>query len=259
MILQEGFFSLTLQIQMKALFKYLPVVSCTAGYSVLPELPAATFFPTNSILAFWLLPSNIHSGPYISQSELCLLPFLIASSSHTALSGATQRSHPRTTPLQLMLCVSGMTYISEYFHTSTMPCVGALPRQSCAYAKTCLPTEIKVLFTGTISKYVFLYIGKIRLLYYYNKHPYISIANRTSQSVVSAAITSFVGAIIVARVLGQSSDFDRCICRGHIKGYNSKTCLYQGIWLLRTMILLLVMIERKLGVLSWLVIPSGIY
>lgn len=126
MILREGFFSLTLQIQMKALFKYLPVAFCIVGYSVVSELPAAPFFPSNAILAFWLLPSNIHPGPYTCQSELCLLPLLVASSSHTVLSGATQRSYPRTTPLQLMLCVSGSTYTSEYFHTSTMPCVGIL-------------------------------------------------------------------------------------------------------------------------------------
>lgn len=125
-ILQDGVFSLTLQIQMKALFWYLSVVFCTVWYSVVSELPAAPFFPSNAILACWLLPSNIHPGPYTSQSELCPLPLLIASSSHTALSGATQRSHPRTTPLQLTLCVSGMTYISEYFHTSTMPRVGVI-------------------------------------------------------------------------------------------------------------------------------------
>lgn len=111
---------------MKALFKCLPVVFCTVGYSVVPELPAALFFPSNTILAFWLSPSHIHPGPYTSQSELCLLALLVASSSHTALSGATQRSHPRTTPLQLMLCVSAMTYIGEYFYTSTMPRVGVI-------------------------------------------------------------------------------------------------------------------------------------
>lgn len=115
-----------MQIQMKVLFKYLPVVFHTVGYSVVPELPAALFFPSNTILAFWLLPSNIHPGPYRSQSQLCLLLLLVASSSHTALSGATQRSHPRTAPLQLMLCVSSMTYIGEYFHTSIMSRVGVI-------------------------------------------------------------------------------------------------------------------------------------
>jgi len=88
---------------MKALFKRLPVVFCTVRYLVIPELPAAPFCPSNTILAFWLLLSNIHPGPYTSPSKLCLLPLLVACSSHTARSGATQRSHPRTTPLQLTL------------------------------------------------------------------------------------------------------------------------------------------------------------
>lgn len=111
---------------MKALFKYLAVVFCTAGYPAVPELPAAPFYPPDTIIAFWLLPSNIQPIFYTSQAELCLLPLLAASSSDTVLSGATQRSHPRTTSLQLMLCVSAMTCISENFHTSTMPHVSVI-------------------------------------------------------------------------------------------------------------------------------------
>lgn len=52
-MLQElfGFFSLTLQIQMKALFKCL-LILCSVGYSVVPELSVAPFFPPNTVFAF---------------------------------------------------------------------------------------------------------------------------------------------------------------------------------------------------------------
>lgn len=127
---------------MKVLLKYLPVVICTAGSqnqrtTELLELKGTSedhyldiqlyqSFPSNTILAFWLLPLNILPGSHTSQSELCLLPWLVASSSHPALSGATQRSHPRTTPLQLMLWLSAVTCIGEYFHISTKLCVGSV-------------------------------------------------------------------------------------------------------------------------------------
>lgn len=62
-------------------------------------------------------------------------------------------------------------------------------------------------FNGTISWYVFWYVGKIRLLYQYNEHPYISTTNRTSPSVASAALPRFVCAIVLARMPGQSEDF----------------------------------------------------
>lgn len=135
-----GFFTLAVEIEMKALFKNLPVDICTAGSqnqrtTELLGLEGTTedhcldiqFRASwNLILTFWLLPLSILPGSSTSQSELCLLPWLVASSSHTALSGATQRSHPRTTSLQLMLWLSAMTYISEYFHNSTKPCVGGV-------------------------------------------------------------------------------------------------------------------------------------
>lgn len=86
----------------------------------------------------------------------------------------------------------------------------------------CLPTEEKLHFTDTISRYAIRYIGKISLLFWYNKYPHISMVNRTSQSIVSAAITSFVGAIILTRVLGQSSDFDHCVCRDTLQAITTK-------------------------------------
>lgn len=103
---------------MNGLFKYLPVAFCTVRFSVVPELPAAPFFPSNAIPALWSVPSSIHPGRQASQSARCLLAWVAASSSRTAPSGATQGSHPRTTRLQLVLWVSGMTCISEYFHSS---------------------------------------------------------------------------------------------------------------------------------------------
>lgn len=53
-MLQElfGFFSLKLQIQMKALFKCLLLILCSVGYSVVPELSVAPFFPPNTVSAF---------------------------------------------------------------------------------------------------------------------------------------------------------------------------------------------------------------
>lgn len=134
MIPQVGFFSPTLQIEMNGLFKYLPVAFCTVRFSVVPELPAAPFFPSNAIPALWSVPSSIHPGRQASQSARCLLAWVAASSSRTAPSGATQGSHPRTTRLQLVLWVSGMTCISEYFHSSAMPRVGVMTGET----KLCL-------------------------------------------------------------------------------------------------------------------------
>lgn len=54
---------------MKPLFMDLPVVFCTAGYSVVPELPATPFVPLNTIITFLLLPSNIYLGTYTSREQ----------------------------------------------------------------------------------------------------------------------------------------------------------------------------------------------